>query len=341
VAPQDAFLKQWAPARAAWANGQKVERLIGYDTSPSDSRRHAHAAGLDDPLFQCRYPLREWNWTRDRCIARIEAAGLPVPPKSSCFFCGAIRPDEVRALPAWCLRLIVLIEARAEPRLRTVEIVAPIDQDPARQDHRFHPRRAAAPRGRDRRDPSRCADRSHPFQDAASIVPIAERPTMEEWIASFNAGLMEGMTSTISRIAELNDRVRLGLDRNARIVMTATCLATLAGGDRIVSEAVAQAAVRPSGATNSSLMTARNATTGSSSSRVTSSAFASIITIPRSNGARRSCRRRGDRPCPDDHAPLRRLSRSVASPISNQNGGNLAPHHTRDVRGRTSHCDCR
>ena len=29
------------------------------------------------------------------------------------------------------------------------------------------------------------------------------------------------MTSTISRIAELNDRVRLGLDRNARIVMTA------------------------------------------------------------------------------------------------------------------------
>ena len=121
MAPQDAFLKQWAPARAAWANGQKVERLIGYDTSPSDSRRHAHAAGLDDPLFQCRYPLREWNWTRDRCIARIEAAGLPVPPKSSCFFCGAIRPDEVRALPAWCLRLIVLIEARAEPRLRTVE----------------------------------------------------------------------------------------------------------------------------------------------------------------------------------------------------------------------------
>lgn len=85
MAPQDAFLKQWAPARAAWANGQKVERLIGYDTSPSDSRRHAHAAGLDDPLFQCRYPLREWNWTRDRCIARIEAAGLPVPPKSSCF----------------------------------------------------------------------------------------------------------------------------------------------------------------------------------------------------------------------------------------------------------------
>src|SRR3546814_11203504 len=32
-----------------------------------------------------------------------------------------MKPDEVRALPAWCLRLIVLVEARAAPRLRTVE----------------------------------------------------------------------------------------------------------------------------------------------------------------------------------------------------------------------------
>ena len=192
VAPQDAFLKQWAPARAAWANGQKVERLIGYDTSPSDSRRHAHAAGLDDPLFQCRYPLREWNWTRDRCIARIEAAGLPVPPKSSCFFCGAIRPDEVRALPAWCLRLIVLIEARAEPRLRTVEGLW-------RRSTRTRPGRITDFIRAERLLPEAEIDairRDAPtdlirFQDAASIVPIAERPTMEEWIASFNAGLME------------------------------------------------------------------------------------------------------------------------------------------------------
>lgn len=48
-------------------------------------------------------------------------------------------------------------------------------------------------------------------------------------------------THRLSRIAELNDKVRFGLDRNARIVMTATCLATLAGDDRIVSQAIAQA----------------------------------------------------------------------------------------------------
>ncbi|WP_284278920.1 hypothetical protein, partial [Sphingobium jiangsuense] len=84
VAPQDAFLKQWEPAKAAWARGQKVIRLIGYDASPADTRRYNHASAIANDLFECRYPLREWGWNRAACIARIEAAGLPVPPKSSC-----------------------------------------------------------------------------------------------------------------------------------------------------------------------------------------------------------------------------------------------------------------
>src|SRR3546814_2047339 len=96
-------------------------RLIGYDASPADTRRYTNASTITSDLFECRYPLREWGWDRAACIARIEAAQLPVPPKSSCFICGAMKPDEVRALPSWCLRLIVLVEARAAPRLRTVE----------------------------------------------------------------------------------------------------------------------------------------------------------------------------------------------------------------------------
>jgi len=194
IAPQDTFLKQWKPAKAAWARGQKVTRLIGYDVSPADSRRHAHASTLDDPLFACRYPLREWNWTRNRCGARIEAAGLPVPPKSSCFFCGAIRPEEVRALPAWCLRLIVLIEARAEPRLRTVEGLWRRSTktrpgritDFIRAEHLLPEAEIEAIR----RDAPLDLIR---FQDAASIIPVSERPTMEEWLDSFNAGLTEAV----------------------------------------------------------------------------------------------------------------------------------------------------
>jgi hypothetical protein len=192
VAPQDAYLKQWAPAQAARQRGQKVVRLIGYDASPADTRRYAHASALNDPLFECRYPLREWNWNRDRCGARIEQARLPIPPKSSCFFCGAIQPDEVRALPSWCLRLIVLIEARAEPRLRTVEGLW-------RRSTRTKPGRItdficaerllpAAEIEAIRRDAPTDLIR---FQDAASIVPLPQRPTMEAWIETFNAGLME------------------------------------------------------------------------------------------------------------------------------------------------------
>lgn len=190
VAPQDAYLRDWAPAQAAWSRGQKVVRMIGYDASRADSRRYAHASAIDDPLFECRYPLREWGWTRDRCVARIVAAGLPVPPKSSCFFCGAIQPDEVRALPSWCLRLIVLIEARAEPRLRPVEGLW-------RRSTRTKPGKITdfiraerllpeAEIAAIRRDAPTDLIR---FQDAASLVPVSERPTMEAWIETFNAGL--------------------------------------------------------------------------------------------------------------------------------------------------------
>lgn len=44
-----------------------------------------------------------------------------MPPKSSCFFCGSIKPDEVVELSANELRVIVLMEARAKPRLRNVD----------------------------------------------------------------------------------------------------------------------------------------------------------------------------------------------------------------------------
>src|SRR3546814_12004429 len=58
VAPQDAFIKQWEPAKDAWARGQKAVRLIGYDASPADPRRYAHASTLQSDHFESRYPHR-------------------------------------------------------------------------------------------------------------------------------------------------------------------------------------------------------------------------------------------------------------------------------------------
>src|SRR3546814_10709387 len=64
------------------------------------------------------YDMRISDWSSDVCSSDL---GLPVPVKSSCFFCAAMKPHEVQTLPAWCLRLIVLMEARAAPRLINVE----------------------------------------------------------------------------------------------------------------------------------------------------------------------------------------------------------------------------
>ncbi len=120
--PQDKWTKTYEPAQRTWAAGGKVIKLIGYDSSPADNRRYAARDGVhEDEHYIYRYPLREWGWTRADCEARIARAGLPVPPKSSCFFCLAMRPSEVSALPVQQLRQIVLIEARAAPRLKTCE----------------------------------------------------------------------------------------------------------------------------------------------------------------------------------------------------------------------------
>ncbi|WP_409529949.1 hypothetical protein [Sphingobium yanoikuyae] len=121
VAPQEAWTAGWEPARRCWDEGGRVTKLIGYDASARDTQRYRHALVCEDPRYHYRYPLREWGWDRERCAARIAAAGLPVPPKSSCFFCGAMKPDEVMDLSIDELRVIVLMEARARPRLRNVQ----------------------------------------------------------------------------------------------------------------------------------------------------------------------------------------------------------------------------
>lgn len=189
-APQDAFLATWKPAIAAWGRGQQVTRLIGYDAGPRDTLRANHALSIDDPLYDCQYPLREWQWDRDACIARIEAEGLPVPPKSACWLCVANRPQEIRDLPKWCLRLIVLVEARAAPRLHTVEGLwrKSTKARPGRMTDFIRNERLLPPAEVD------CIWNEAPtdlirFQDVAAAIPIDERPTMRDWLDRFNAGV--------------------------------------------------------------------------------------------------------------------------------------------------------
>lgn len=189
IAPQDAFLRDWPPARDAWSRGQKVVRLIGYDSSPADTRRHAHAAGLEHALFECRYPLREWGWDREACIARIKAEGLPVPVKSSCFFCTGMTTAELRELPNWCLKVIILVEARAAPRLRTVEGLwrRSTKTRPGRMTDFIRRERLLAEAEIDAIVADAPTDLVR-FQDVAAGIPLAEREPLAAWLDRFLAG---------------------------------------------------------------------------------------------------------------------------------------------------------
>lgn len=171
-------------------------KLIGYDCSPADNRRYAHREGHHDPRFAFRYPLREWGWTRGDCTARIKQEGLPVPVKSSCFFCAAMKPAEVRTLPPSYLRLIVLIEARAKPRLRNVQGLwrAPVlgrggaEPRPGSMTEWIRQERLLPAHEIDaiiQRAPVDLVA----FQEAAAHVDLANRPAMGDWLDRFLAGV--------------------------------------------------------------------------------------------------------------------------------------------------------
>jgi hypothetical protein len=99
-----------------------------------------------------------------------------------------MKPDEVRALPDYWLRMIVLIEARAAPRLRTVEGLwrRSTKSKPGRmtdfiRDERLLPEAeidhiiASAPTSLVR------------FQEVASHQPLDARPTLGSWLERFHA----------------------------------------------------------------------------------------------------------------------------------------------------------
>ncbi|MDX1951075.1 MAG: hypothetical protein SFY81_02760 [Verrucomicrobiota bacterium] len=121
IAPQLAFLKKWQPARDCWASGGRVRKAIGFDASPREKRR-SHGCSTyavqdeEADLFDLWFPLQEWGWDLAECIRQIVKAGLPIPTKSSCYFCTAMKPHEVDDLAKTepdKLKRIVVLEARA------------------------------------------------------------------------------------------------------------------------------------------------------------------------------------------------------------------------------------
>lgn len=83
VAPQNKWTDAWQPAIDYWAAGGKVRKIIGYDASPKDRKRFAHAVGVEDPKYDYWYPLIEMGMDRDACKMAIRSVGqgLPMNPE--------------------------------------------------------------------------------------------------------------------------------------------------------------------------------------------------------------------------------------------------------------------
>jgi len=92
VRPQHKFVKQWQLAINCWDEGNRVIRMIGFDSGEWYRMR------TGDKKYDNQYPLIDWGWTRKKCIEIIKKEGLETPGKSSCFFCPSMRKNEILTL---------------------------------------------------------------------------------------------------------------------------------------------------------------------------------------------------------------------------------------------------
>jgi hypothetical protein len=101
-----------------------VVKFIGYDAGEQYRSDKVLLRDLADPKYSKWYPLMEWGWNREDCIREIEAAGLPQPGKSSCFFCPSMRAEEIidlREQHPDLFRRAIALEDNARPNLKTVK----------------------------------------------------------------------------------------------------------------------------------------------------------------------------------------------------------------------------
>lgn len=123
IGPQEKFCNNYPPCREVWNSGKKVVKFIGYDAGEHYRSDKVLLRDLADPKYSKRYPLMEWGWDREACVRAIEAAGLPQPGKSSCFFCPSMKAEEIIALRERypdLFRRALALEDNARANLKTV-----------------------------------------------------------------------------------------------------------------------------------------------------------------------------------------------------------------------------
>lgn len=124
IEPQEKFCNNYQPCRDVWARGEKVVKYIGYDAGEERRRDHAIVYDMQDKKYRKEYPLIDCGWGREECLAAIQQEGLPLPGKSSCFFCPSMKRHEIRTLYHQHRDLLdraIALEDNAKPSLITVK----------------------------------------------------------------------------------------------------------------------------------------------------------------------------------------------------------------------------
>jgi len=88
-----AVIGKWIKAHGA-SNDNPAEVCIGFSTD----EMHRVGRRKDTPYERAVYPLLDLGLSRSDCVRIIRDAGLPVPPKSACFFCPFHRPQRWREM---------------------------------------------------------------------------------------------------------------------------------------------------------------------------------------------------------------------------------------------------
>lgn len=105
-------MQNGAPGRRSCTGDFKIDVIAKWQKQHGATKKNKATCGLGislDEFHRARtesgiswqildYPLINLRLTRRDCIAIIERAGLPVPPKSSCFFCPFHSPTEWQRL---------------------------------------------------------------------------------------------------------------------------------------------------------------------------------------------------------------------------------------------------
>lgn len=113
VQPQEQTINKWEMARRFWKNNNKVIKIVGYGY---EEQKRIAKARLEDEKYYLRFPLNEWKVDRDGCVEIVKRAGLPVPGKSSCFFCPSTKKEEILALPPELKARAIRIEVQAKEK---------------------------------------------------------------------------------------------------------------------------------------------------------------------------------------------------------------------------------